>query len=71
MGHGLVLVGKRPELTWAAYGIAVAPTVGLSERGRRDVGDSDLPRMEAHTAPQTLTWFSPPVVMVAQRVATR
>ncbi|VDL97106.1 unnamed protein product [Schistocephalus solidus] len=26
MGHGFVLVGERPELAWAAYGVAVAPT---------------------------------------------
>ncbi|VDL89354.1 unnamed protein product [Schistocephalus solidus] len=26
MGHGFVLVEERPELVWAAYGVAVAPT---------------------------------------------
>ncbi|VDL93640.1 unnamed protein product [Schistocephalus solidus] len=26
MGHGFVLVGERPELAWAAYGVAVIPT---------------------------------------------
>ncbi|VDL99402.1 unnamed protein product [Schistocephalus solidus] len=26
MGHGFVLVGEQPELAWAAYGVAVAPT---------------------------------------------
>ncbi|VDL94087.1 unnamed protein product [Schistocephalus solidus] len=38
MGHGFVLVRERLELTWAAYGVAVAPTVGLFEKGK--VGSS-------------------------------
>ncbi|VDL96848.1 unnamed protein product [Schistocephalus solidus] len=66
MGHSFVLVGERPELAWAAYGFAVVPTVGLFERGRREVRESDIPGVEAHTTPETLTWFSPPVVTVAR-----
>ncbi|VDL90369.1 unnamed protein product [Schistocephalus solidus] len=69
MGHGFVLVRERPELAWAAYWVAVASTVGLSERGRWEVRESDLPGLEAHTAPETLTWFSPPVVTVARGIA--
>ncbi|VDM06490.1 unnamed protein product [Schistocephalus solidus] len=70
MGHGFGLVEERPELVWAAYGVAVAPTVGLFERGERwEVRESDIPGVEAHTTPETLTWFSPPVVTVARGVA--
>ncbi|VDL98942.1 unnamed protein product [Schistocephalus solidus] len=68
MGHGFVLVGGRPELSWAAYGDAVAPTVGLFERERWEVRESYIPGLEAHTAPETLTWFSPPVVAVSRDV---
>ncbi|VDL94516.1 unnamed protein product [Schistocephalus solidus] len=66
MGHGFVFMGERPELAWAAYAVAVVPTVGLFERGRWEVRESDIPGVEAHTTPETLTWFSPPVVTVAR-----
>ncbi|VDM05759.1 unnamed protein product [Schistocephalus solidus] len=69
MGHGFVLVGERPEVAWAAYGVTVTPTVGLFERGRWEVRESDLPGVEAHTIPGTLTWFNQPVVTVARGVA--
>ncbi|VDL98116.1 unnamed protein product [Schistocephalus solidus] len=69
MGHGFFLVGERPELVWAAYGVAVAPTVGLFERGEVGSSESDIPGVEVHTTPETLTWFSPPVVTVARGVA--
>ncbi|VDL93787.1 unnamed protein product [Schistocephalus solidus] len=69
MGHGFGLVEERPELVWAAYGVAVAPTVRLFERGRWDLWESEIPGVEAHTAPETLTWFSPPVVTFARVVA--
>ncbi|VDL90247.1 unnamed protein product [Schistocephalus solidus] len=57
MALSFALVGERLELAWAAYGVAVVPTVGLFE--------SDILGMEAHTTPETLTWLSPPVVTVA------
>ncbi|VDM01898.1 unnamed protein product [Schistocephalus solidus] len=57
------------EFAWAAYGVAVSPTVGLFERGRWEVRESDIPGVEAHTTPETLTWFNPPVLMVARGVA--
>ncbi|VDL91754.1 unnamed protein product [Schistocephalus solidus] len=67
--HGFVVVGERPELVWAPYGVAVATTVGLFERGRWEVWELDIPGVEAHTTPEILTWFSPPVVTVARGVA--
>ncbi|VDL86438.1 unnamed protein product [Schistocephalus solidus] len=67
MGYGFDLVGERPELALAAYGVAVAPIVGLFER-RWEVRESDIPGVEAHTTPETLTWFSPLVVTVARGV---
>ncbi|VDL91728.1 unnamed protein product [Schistocephalus solidus] len=69
MGHGFGLMGERPELAWAAYGVAIALTGELFERGRWEVRPSTILDMEAHTAPETLTQFSPPVVTVARRVA--
>ncbi|VDM04881.1 unnamed protein product [Schistocephalus solidus] len=33
MGHNLTSLGERPELAWAAYRVAVAPTVGHFEKG--------------------------------------
>ncbi|VDM00186.1 unnamed protein product, partial [Schistocephalus solidus] len=69
MGHGFVLVGERPELAWAAYGVAVAPPYDFLRVGRWEVRESVLPGVEAQTTQETLTWFSPPVVIVAQGVA--
>ncbi|VDM06484.1 unnamed protein product [Schistocephalus solidus] len=69
MGHGFVLVGERPELAWTAYELAVASTVELFERKKWEVRESDIPGVEAHTTPVTLTWFSSPVVKVPRGVA--
>ncbi|VDL91189.1 unnamed protein product [Schistocephalus solidus] len=45
------------------------PTIGIFEMGTWEVFESDMPGVEAHTAPETLAWFSPPVVVVARGVA--
>ncbi|VDL94214.1 unnamed protein product [Schistocephalus solidus] len=65
MGHGFVFMGERPKLARAAYGVAVAPTVGLFERGGGGKFWSQTYRVWRHTTPETPTWFSIPVVTVA------
>ncbi|VDM06052.1 unnamed protein product [Schistocephalus solidus] len=70
MGRGFVLVGEQHKLAWAAYGVAVAPTVGLVERGEMKVRYSDVPGVKNYTTPDTLTWFILPVLVVARIVAT-
>ncbi|VDL96209.1 unnamed protein product [Schistocephalus solidus] len=43
--------------------------IDFLREGSWEVWESDIPGVEAHIAPETLTWFSPPVVTVARGVA--
>ncbi|VDL94992.1 unnamed protein product [Schistocephalus solidus] len=63
-GSWFCFSGRTTRVTLGRLRVDVAPTVGLFERG--EFRKSDIPGVEAHTTPETLTWFSPPVVMVAR-----